>query len=307
MPDLIKTFSMPELKEEISQIQSDEDINISVQVNKDPNRSLSNANISSFIKKEDKYYKIEQIDNIYASDLLKSDQAKIDVLFDDNNPKFTLLCQEQDPKLFHYLKEIYQKYQDGKENPFVNYCKEQLKEGEEFDILKHGIKTPSKNGKGVLVKKLRYMQSVSEPFLLEKKNIPKKENTLIGLDSVAIYCTRLFWDKDQQKILFLPIYCPAVNLKTKEINLNHPLYKKYYQTVIEGKNVEYIVDLYNGNYLEIEKPNGTKISRFVESYHKIGKKVSCKPDNYLASKDKFTLYDVDILGNKKKRLTWPNK
>ena len=149
------------------------------------------------------------------------------------------------------------------------------------------------------------MRSTTDPYLLEKKNINKKENTYIGLDRVSIYCTRLYWDKDLKKIIFMPIYCPCVDFKTKKINKNHPLYQHYYKKFVHEKNVEFIVDLFNGNYLEIEKPNGEIIYRFVESYHKVGKKISCQGGNYLSSKDKFILYDVDILGNKKKRLTWP--
>lgn len=306
IPEYLTKFSLHSWKEEIEKIKSDEDILISMQVSKDPNRSLSNANITKFIKKEENdYYKILKIDDIYAPDLIKNNKKSLDILFDESNPNLTLLCQEKDPNLFQYLKDIYCTYQDGTKNPFRSYCMEQLEENEEFDYLKHGIKTPSKNGKGVFIKSLRYMQSVSEPYFLNKKNIPKKENTLIGLDSVSIYCIELYWEIDLKKIIFVPVYCPAVDFKTKKVNRKHPIYQIYYKKFLEGKNVTHIVDLFNGNYLEIIKPNGEKIVRFVESYHKNGKKVSCKPDNYLASKDKFTLYDVDILGNKKKRLTWP--
>ncbi len=306
IPEYLENFNLKEMKNEIIKIQNDQDNQISMQVNKDPNRSISNANIYSFIKKgEEDYYIIEQIDDIYSPDLLRKEKEKLDILFDEMNSKYTLLCQEKDPKLFRYLKEIYKTYQIDKTNPFRNYCEEKLTEEETFDYLKHGIKTPSKNNKGVLIKKLRYMRSTTDPYLLEKKNINKKENTYIGLDRVSIYCTRLYWDKDLKKIIFMPIYCPCVDFKTKKINKNHPLYQHYYKKFVHEKNVEFIVDLFNGNYLEIEKPNGEIIYRFVESYHKVGKKISCQGGNYLSSKDKFILYDVDILGNKKKRLTWP--
>lgn len=238
---------------------------------------------------------------------MKDWKKNLDVLFDENNPKLILLCQEQNPKLFQYLKNIYTHYQDGNTNPFQNYCyeKEALENQKNFDYRKHGIFTPSKRNKGILVKKLRFMQSTVNPWLLEKKNIKKKDKTLIGYNSVSIYCTRLYWDKDLQKIIFIPVYCPAVNLKTKQINEQHPIYKQYTDLYLKNRNVEFIVDLFNGNYVEIEKSNGKIIKRHIETYHKRNKRVSCKPDNYLSPKDKFTLYDVDVLGNKKKRLTWP--
>ena len=149
------------------------------------------------------------------------------------------------------------------------------------------------------------MSSVSEPFLLEKKNIKKKDNTLIGLDSVSIYCTRLFWDKDSKKIIFIPVYVPTVDFKTKRINENHPLYQNYFQKMLNGKNVEFIVDLFNGDYVEIEKSDGTILKEYIKGYDKSSKAIQCKSGKRITSKDRFTLYDVDVLGNKKKRLTWP--
>lgn len=305
--DLLRNFKLPNYNEQIEKIKSDQDVYISMQVNKDPNRSLSNANISSFIKKDDDFYIIHQINNIYIPDLMKKSKEKLDVLFDENNSKFELLCQEQDPKLFAFLKNIYTIYQDGASNPFLNYCLEHYEiEEKEFDELNYGIKTPSKNNKGILVKKLRYMEAANDPFLLEKSNIKKKEKTYIGLDSVSIYCTRLYWDQDAKKIIFLPVYCPCVNLKTKEIDEKHSLYKFYYNKLLEGKNVAFIVDLYNGNYIEIIKPNGEKIYEYIKGYSKSNKSIQCKSGKYLSPKDTFILYDVDVLGNKKKRLTWPN-
>lgn len=305
IPEYLKNFYMKDSKAEIGAIKSDQDINISMEVNKDPNRSLSNANISSFIKKGEDYFIIEQIDDIYSPDLLRKNKEKLDVLFNENDPRYILLCQENDPKLFAYLKSIYTQYQRDKENPFLEYCEEKLGDGEEFDYLKHGIKTPSKNEKGVLVKKLRYRRLVTDPFLLNKSNILKKENTLIGLDSVSIYCTRLFWDQDLQKIIFIPVYCPCVDFATKKINEKHPLYQNYYQKFVEGKNVQFIVDLFNGNYIEIEKANGEVLYEYVKGYDKSSKSIQCKSGKRLSPKDKFTLYDTDILGNKKNRLTWP--
>ncbi len=310
IPKLINQTFPTNIKPEILKIKSMDDIFVSRQVNKDANASLSNANICSYVKKEDKYYMINQIDDIYAPDLIKDDKKKnkVDLLFDENDKTSILLCQEKDPHLFSYLRDIYNKYQQDHTNPFLNYCYEMMKDGtEKFNYLKHGIKTPSKGGKGILVKKLRYMTSATDPFLLEKKNINKKDTTLIGLDTVSIYCTRLYWDLDKNKIIFMPIYTPCVDFNTKKINENHSLYKLYYKKCIEGKNVEFITELFNGNYIEIEKPDGTILKDYVKTYHKISKSIECRSGKYLSSKDKFTLYDVDILGNKYKRLTWPLK
>ena len=298
-------FSLPKWKEKIKEIDSDEKIQKSVQVNKDASRSIANANIISFIKKENQYYKICQISDIYQKDLMKNEKKNLDILFDENNSKLTLLCQENNPKLFKLLKDVYFSYQDNGENPFYNYVLEQY-EFDSFDLNKHAIKTPSKKGKGVTVVKLRYMQAVETPFLLEKKNIHKKENTLIGLDSVAIYCTEVYWDIDNKKLLFVPVYIPAVNPKTKQINRNHEIYKTYADKTIKGKNIKHIVSLYNGDYLEIDK--GDKIIKgYVKGYMKGNKSIQLKTGEYLSSQDSFKVIDTDVLGNQRIRLTWPNK
>ena len=75
IPDLLNDFKMYDLKEEISKIQSDEDILISVQVNKEANRSIANANVYSYIKKDDEYYRIDQISDIYAPDLFRNNES----------------------------------------------------------------------------------------------------------------------------------------------------------------------------------------------------------------------------------------
>lgn len=320
IPKLLEKFTMYDMKEEISKIQSDEDIFISMQVNKEANRSIANSNIYSYIKKEEEYYKIDQISDIYAPDLFKKNESLLNELFDETKTTKILLCQEKDPKLFRYLREIYYKYQDGKTNPFRNYCEELMEDkSKKFNERTDGIFTPSKNGIGVLVKKLRYMQRATDPFVLNKKTINKKENTYIGLDNVAIYCTKLYWDKDEKKILFFPIYLPVLKFDKKKgndqhpkINDQHPLYQLYYNKLLKGKRVEHIVDLYNGNFIKIEKNKKAPTFEYVSTFDKNSGNVRCKLLNgkngsRISSKDKFTLYDVDILGNKKKRLTWPKE
>ena len=162
------------------------------------------------------------------------------------------------------------------------------------------------------------MQRATAPFLLEYNKQKKfkniKKNTLVGLDNVKIYCIKLYWDKDEKKILFFPIYLPVLKFDKKKgyaqspkINGQHPLYQLYYNRVLKGKKVEHIVNLYNGNFVKIEKSNGKIYQDYISSYDKTNNNIVCEYGKKIASKDKFTLYDVDILGNKKKRLTWPKE
>ena len=65
-------------------------------------------------KKDDEYYRIDQISDIYAPDLFRNNESLLNELFDEIKTTKILLCQEKDPKLFQYLRDIYSKYKEGK-------------------------------------------------------------------------------------------------------------------------------------------------------------------------------------------------
>lgn len=319
----IKNFNLSSFTNQIKEINSDDKVKISMQVIKDPNRSLSNANMYEVIEKDEKYYKIEKISDIYTKDIMK-DKKKLDTLFNEKDSKLTLLCQDKDKKLFNFLKNIYINYQSDNSNPFINYCSESnLEEEEQFEFRKNGIRTPSKNGKGVLIQSLRYYSPISDPYFLEKKNINKKEKTMIALDNMSQYCTQIFWDCDKNCFLYLPIFCISVNLTTKKINKKDLNYQYFYNKVIGNKNVRHISNLFNGDYVEVIKSNGNIIKGFVSCYSKSSTSIELKSGfvyttdkeiisfekggKYFSKNDQLIIYNVDYLGNKKIRLTWPEK
>lgn len=298
------------LDSDLRKIKSDDDIKISDQVMKDSNKSIANANIYKYLNLDGKYYKVDQINNIYDPKLL-NDKTAQKIFSGDKN--FNLMIKDNNPKMYEKLKDIYDNYKDKgtTDNPFLNYCLEINDISEkEFDYLKHGIKQEN----GPVIRKLRYYSSVNDPSLLNKKNINKRENTYIGLDSVSQAYTKVYWDLDNDKFIFLPIYVTSIDLKTNKINKNDQTYKNFYNKYLAGKNYKFIVDLYNGTLIEVKKKNET-IKGFISGYDKDGNRLSLKkknlnqksPERFSVSDLSLKVYDVDYLGNEKLRLTWPLK
>ena len=114
--------------------------------------------------KDDKHYKIEQINNIYLLDV-KKDGKLLDELFNTDSSNRTLLCYDNDINLFNLLKDIYQKYKNDKGNPFVNYCLDCNNiDVKEFNENIHGIKVSNKKN-STIVKKIRYYSAMNEPYI----------------------------------------------------------------------------------------------------------------------------------------------
>ena len=276
----------------------------SSEVIKEANRQLSDADIIKVIFKGDDYFQISQIDNIYS--LNESDKKILDKAFDESKNE-TLLCYDNNIKLYNKLKDIYLKFKDSKD-PFVDYCMEinNLSNDEKFDYLIHGIKS---SNNGPIVKKLRYYFPINDPYFLEKKNIKKKENTLIALDGLSQVCTRVYYNETKNCFAFLPIPAICTNLKTGKINKDHKLYKNYYKKLIGEDKVRHIVDLYNGNTIEVIKKSGEVIKGEFKGYHKPPHdNIDFKNGKEFRRSDKkLIVYDVDHLGNEKIRLTFEIK
>ncbi len=287
----------------------------SMQLNKSPQKALANANIIKLIKKDDDFKKIKQINNIYMFGM--NDYETLVKLFDDNNNSCVLLCKENNINQYNMLKEIFNKYSENKkENPFVNYCLEKngIENPKDFNYKIHGIRMSNKKNSPVVVR-LRYYESITEPYLIEKKNINKKDKTYIALDSLAQYCTKVYVDLDKNKFVFMPIYSISVDLKTGIVKENDKFYKLFYDKYLKGKNLEFVCDLYNGNYVEIiKKESSIPIECYFSGFDKSANRIELKERtrnknmfkrNFIfTSSDKgLILYDVDTLGNKHVRLT----
>ncbi len=301
---LLLKYNKSELDNDLRKIKSDADIKISNQVNKDFNRSMSNSNIYKYLKKEDGFKKVNQISNIYDENLMND--KTLPKLFDDLDTTNILMIKDNNPKMYEKLKKIYASYRNKgtSNNPFINYCLEVNNiQKEEFDYRIHGIKQEG----GPVIKKLRYYSAANSPAFLTKKNMNMKENTYIGLDSVTQAYTKVYWDLDKKKFIFLPIYVTSIDFKTGKINKNDGLYQSFYDLYLKDKNYKFIVDLYNGNLIEVEKKND-KIKGFVSTYDKDANRIRLKSKESFTCSDKcLKVYDVDYLGNEKNRLTWPSK
>lgn len=306
--DYIYRFHLAEYKDQLGNINSDEKINISSQIQKNPQKQLANANIYKVFERNGNYYRIDQVNNIYLVDFSNIDNVKLfDKLFDEYDSTITLLCQDNDQNLFDYLREIYLTRQE-KENPFVMYCKERYGldfEEKKLDYLQYGIRVPSKKRNGPVVVRLRYYQKMTTPYLVSKSSIHKKEKTLLAFDSMAQYCTKLFVDLDKNRFVFLPIYSISMDLDHKTIKENDLFYQTLYQKYIGNRRVQFISNLYNGNLIEIVKKNGSIIMDEYQGFHKNSGAICLRKGGYFTVSDlEFSIYDVDVLGNRRKRLTY---
>ena len=180
-----------------------------------------------------------------------------------------------------------------------------LTQEDKFDYLKHGIKS---SNKGPMIKKLRYYYLLDEPYFLEKKNVNKKEKTLIAMDHVSQIFTKVYYNYTKKCFSFLPIHAICVNLKTGKVDKNNKWYKYNYDKLIGNDNVKFIVNLYKGNLVEIVKKDGSIISGEMDYYEKKQNRIRLKNEKLFNSSDKkLIVYDVDSLGNEKIRLTFEVK
>ena len=80
------------------------------------------------------------------------------------------------------------------------------------------------------------------------------------------------------------------------------------ETYLKGLNLKYITTIYNGDYISFIKKNNEKCEGVYAYYHKTNNMLILKNGLTFTRSDKsFTIYDVDVLGNKKERLTYSIK
>lgn len=272
----------------------------SPEVSKEPNKQLFDANIFKVIKKDDKYYKVGQIDDIYDS---KINIELLKKLFDDSKNE-TLLCKDQHKDFYNKLKEIFLAYKDSEISPFEAYQREihNLTKDDKFDYLVHGLKM-SENGP--VVKKLRYYTPISEPYLINKKTINKKENTYLAYNGLAQAGIEVYYNVDKNSLAFVPIPAIAVNFKTIKINYQHPMLEKYCKKYLKDNKVKKIVTLFNGSTIEVYKSNGSVIKGEVSSFDKDGNRIRLKDRTSFVTSDLgFSVFDYNPIGKCRKRLTF---
>ena len=268
------------------------------EIQKKKNGQLFDANISKVVIKNNEYYKVEQIDNIY--DL---DYKDIEKYFTNSKTKKYFLCKDNDPKLYKKIYDIIEMYQEQKVNPFVEYCKENnMCENEKFDYRKYGIR---KNQNSPVVAKLRFLTKVNTPYIMknDKLIISQKQNKkapMIMFDSLKQYCTRIYRDKESGKLLFMPILRIFVDNNSGEIRTDSDYYKVLFDTYVgkEEQEVEKYMDLFNNEYVRFYK-NGEVLGEGLVSYfHKTHNIIIIKNCNASINKKVDTIEKIksDILG-----------
>ena len=263
---------------------------------KNKNGQLFDANVLKVVMKNGEYYKIKQIDNIY--NLLPKD---IEKNFDE---KRLFLCKDNNVELYERLMSIVKMYKDKKVNPFVEYCKENnLKEGEKFDYRKHGIRQ-SNNPNSSVVIRLRYLEKANVPYIVNTEKLPKsdkenKKQALLMYDNIASYCTRVYKNKVNGELYFMPIYKIFIDSNGK-IDENLPYYKVVFDKFVnkDFSEIEKYADIYNNEYVRFETKNGEMHEGLVSYFDKTNNKIVIKncSKSITSSTKNIEKIKSDILG-----------
>jgi hypothetical protein len=274
------------------------------EISKNYNGQLANADIKKVvIDQNNKYQKIEYVASIY-----ELDDKDLKKYFGEKSP----LCMKyNDKKTFEFLVKIYNEYSDKKYtnndnkqvniNPFVHYCidNNDLESVNEFVAKTHGIR-PYNNQKRPIIKKVNYTTSVTMPYLMNKKNVNKKESNMVMLDSLSNAYTKVLKDNNTNKFVFLPISSLCLDLKTGNINEQHPYYITVYNEIIGNKDCTPVMHngkpmiLRTNDYVKVTKKDGIQIEGLVYGYDKTNKKMILKEGNHYDSKPSFTSNDQSI-------------
>lgn len=265
---------------------------------------LFDANVSKVIFKDENYYKVEQINNIY--DLPNNEFGKDDKgNYKDYLGKKYFLCQDNNKELYKRLCDIVEMYKDKNVNPFLEYCKENnMEKDEKFDYRKHGIKQNEKNPNSAIVKKLRFLSKVSNPYILDtskliKSNKKNKKDIMLMYDSLKSYCTRVYRDSTDGKLYFMPIYKIFINNKSGKIRTDSEYYRQTFERFVKNTLTEedFYMDLYNNEYVRFENKNGEISEGYVVGFHKTLNKVVIKKSSSITSSTKsIKKIKSDILG-----------
>ena len=259
------------------------------EVVKRTNGQLWNSDVREAIKIDDIYYSIEQIDNIYELSH-SEDEKKI-----KNNEN--LLIKRNNPKLYNKLQDIIEQYKETKGNQFVEFCKENLDidwTKTKFNPSIHGVRATNKPNANVVIK-LRYMRKVSTPFILDKKSVKKNEKTINICTSLKAYGTRIY--TDGKKLYFLPMYKVFTDLKTGRIDTTNNYYKAMYKEYVGKDSVQFVMDLFNNEYVRFEDKNGNVCEGYMNNFDKTNNNIEINNSSRIRQSSKnIKKIKSDILG-----------
>ena len=220
------------------------------------------------------------------------------------NEKRLFLCKDNNIELYDRLMNIIKMYKDKQVNPFVEYCKENnVKEGEKFDYRKHGIRQNTNHNSSIVIR-LRYLEKVNVPYILNterltKSNKKNKNPALLMYDKINSYCTRVYKNKENGELYFMPIYKIFI-VSNGKINENLPYYKVVFDKYVnkDFSQIEKYKDIYNNEYVRFETKNGEIFEGLVSGFHKTLNKIVVKncSKSITSSTKNIEKIKSDILG-----------
>ena len=119
-------------------------------------------------------------------------------------------------------------------------------------------------------------------------------------DSLESYCTRVYIDKINKKLYFMPIYKIFIDNNSGEIRENLDYYKKVFEKYVgkENNSVEKYMDIYNNEYVRFENSKGEIAEGLVSCFDKTNNVIVIKKStkNITSNTIKIEKIKSDILG-----------
>lgn len=271
---------------------------------------LGNANYNKVIKINNDYYKIEflKCSNNNTTNIYEMDNKTLETIFSDNSEEnkksCNLLIKEKDHKLYELLKSIYEKYKDktiivkekDKEvaktiNPFKHYCMDMynLDSDDQFIPSLHGIR---KTYKSPVVTKLKIRTKVTNPWLLNKKDIRLKDNNMIMIDSLSQAYTKIYYSPLEAKYLFMPIYMNMLKTKNDKIieNKDNEYYKLMWEEYVVSKtkhleNIVFVMNVQTNDYLRFTDKDEKFHEGLMKTFHKKNNSIEFKSNSHGSTKN----------------------
>lgn len=278
-------------------------IRISHKVDRKPNRQFTDETIYSAIKKDDTYVLITKFKDIY-SDEEGSKFAK-QIKDAKNWEKFPMF--KADPETFNLLVKIANNVKcKEKESPFKIYCQEN---GVEF------IRKKAKNGKGPIVKSVRYYkEKLGSHFDISHKYDNLPNNKKVVLLQKSPFRTDFYISKEGF-YKFLTVTYLSLTPYKKGYRITNEKYEELKRNKKICDDDKFLFSLYENEYLEITKVDeGTNKYRFVGTSDDARNRIEVKPIH--AARDlekerniinigkkilKISKIETDVLGNKIKK------
>lgn len=210
--NLFDTFEYSEnielIKEQIYDFSAANKIKFSRQLVQKNNVQLSNETIYSFKwKNENEGYIINKFKLIDKNTSLKDLEVYFNKEMLDKEKLEKLLVYKNDKKLYDMLFDIYNRYYDGKINPFINYMKDQYK---------------IENPKFIQIESIRVnvLRLIGQEKSTDNILILKNSNSNAIMQSLNVLSSRIY-KNTKEKLVIIPVNQKCLIYKNNKLNIDN--------------------------------------------------------------------------------------